>query len=413
LGFALGCGSKPEPSQAPAPAQTTPPTPPSPPAPAGDPNAGAPKAGPAAVAWEIDQAKQVIPAAPVRGSIAGAEATPEAVLEGDELSFRVMKAGTPIPERSVKVKLAPMRLPGQPLPQLTGRDWKVKFDAEPGPNVPEVWVDVAGKQPHLYPTGYALTLELGARKAGKVPGKVYLSLPDDQKTVLAGTFEATYVRPHTERPGPDDAPFIAGTVAVTGAKPDAQVRVAYTTAGPNGAVEPRELQLPFDPSPPELARWTRDEEARKAMLVAGDGKGRPFRYEFVKLTPGRYLVSAAVAGGPAVWKWLDVPAGGMLTENFTIDAATTGSVQVTVPAGVTGRVFLAPADDPAKPPMDANLFHAVALQTVRQEADIAGGKALVKDLGPGKYEVRVGDLRGFVDVTAGKTAELTLMSPKK
>ena len=44
--------------------------------------------------------------------------------------------------------------------------------------------------------------------------------------------------------------------------------------------------------------------------------------------------------------------------------------------------------------------------------DSAHRKALMNNLGPGKYEVRAGDLRGFVDVVAGKTAELNL-GPKK
>jgi hypothetical protein len=409
LAVSLGCGSKPEPTPAPAGEASLD----SVPAPAPDPKAGAPKAEPPAVVWETDPAKQSIPAAPVRGRLKGTEFVPTAVqLERGELSFQTTKAGTPLPERIVKLNLAPKRVVGQPLPQLAGREWKVKLDAAPGPDVPEVWIELPGKDPFYMPSGYALTLELGPRKGGKAAGKIHLSLPDEEKTVLAGTFEAEAPRPPTEKPGPDEAPYITGAVSVAGAKPDAQIRVAYAGFGPTGAVEFRELQSPFDPNPPELAQWTRDEETKTSKLVAGDGKAHPFLYEYVKRSPGRYLLSASVVGGPAVWKWVDLPAGGMLTENFTLDASKAGSVEVAVPAGVTGKVHLAPADDPARPALPPDLFGALSA-VMRLEADLAGGKALVKDLGPGKYEVRAGDLRGFVDVTAGKTAELVLMPPKK
>jgi hypothetical protein len=36
--------------------------------------------------------------------------------------------------------------------------------------------------------GYALRLEFGADKDGRIPGKIYLCLPDDRKSWLAGSF---------------------------------------------------------------------------------------------------------------------------------------------------------------------------------------------------------------------------------
>ncbi len=409
LALVLGCGSKSDQPLPTAKLETDPA-----PAPTPDPNAGAPKVdAPAGPAWEMDPTRHAIPAAPVKGRIAGVDVTPEVGIEGDELTFRVLKAGTPIAERSVRLKLAPMLVAGQPVPSVFGRDWKVKPDAQPGPGVPEVWREVAGKDPHLYPAGCAVTLELGALKAGKVPGKIYVSLPDEEKSFLAGTFEASYTRPHTERPGPDDAPYIGGDVTVTGAKPDAEVRVAYAAFTATGLAL-KELQLPAKNVPLEQAQWTRDESdrPRASTLIAGDGQGRPFRYEHVKLPPGRYLISVGVVGGPTAWKWVDVASGAALTESFALDATKTGGVEVSLPADVKGKLFLAPADAPDRPALDAALFHAIAFQVVRQDADIVAGKAALKALAPGRYEVRAGDLRGFVDVVAGKTAELNL-APKK
>jgi hypothetical protein len=408
LAGAGGCGA-PQPTEAPAKAESAP-------APAPEPKAE-PKTEPKAVeppkgaAHELDQTRHEIPAAPVKGSIAGVDVTPSAVLEGPELTFRVLAAGTQTAERSVRLNLAPLLVAGQAPPPVADRKWAVKIDDLPGPGVPEVWREVAGKGPHWYQSGYALTLELGPRKGGKVAGKISLSLTDAEKTFLAGTFEAAYVRSHAEPPGPDDVPYIGGTVAVTGAKADARVRVSYV--GFTGSqILFKDLQLPVN----KLADWTREGELgspQVSVLVAGDGHERPFRYEHVKLTPGRYLLAAGLADGPVAWKWVELAAGGAVTENFALDVTTTGGAEVTVPEGVTGKVHFAPADDPTRPELDVNLFTAVAVHTIRQAGDIVAGRALVKNLAPGKYEVRAGALRGTVEVVAGKTAELKLTPPKK
>src|SRR6185503_3448378 len=99
-------------------------------------------------------------------------------------------------------------------------------------------------------------------------------------------------------------------------------------------------------------------------------------------------------------------------ENFALDATKTGGAEINVPAGTTGKVFLAPVDDPSKPALDAALFQVVGFHVVRQEPDIVAGKALVKNLAPGRYEARAGDLRGIVEIVAGKTVDVTLAPPK-
>lgn len=38
--------------------------------------------------------------------------------------------------------------------------------------------------------GYSMRLEFSAPAGNKVPGKIYLSLPDKEKSFVAGTFEA-------------------------------------------------------------------------------------------------------------------------------------------------------------------------------------------------------------------------------
>lgn len=54
-----------------------------------------------------------------------------------------------------------------------------------------------------YSSGYALKLELGAMTNNAIAGKIYLALPDSDKTVVAGQFNAMYVVP---APGTQVAP---------------------------------------------------------------------------------------------------------------------------------------------------------------------------------------------------------------
>ncbi len=408
LALAVGCGSKPE-STLPKVSVEGEPTPAVTPPPA-DPNSGTPKVEPPKLApWELDPDKHAIPATAVRGTLAGADFVPEVVIEGEELVFRTMQVGPPLVERKLSLRLAPMLLPGQPAPPVLGRNWKVKYDSAPGPAVPEVWIDMPGKGIFAYQTGYSLTLELGQRKDGKVPGKIYLSVVDEGKTVLAGTFEAVYSRPLSERPGPDEGPFVVGEVALTDAKPGAELRVGYVGFTKTDVCFP-EFKQPYAIPPGVSVPPT---NAGTSRFMPGDGAGRPFRYEHLKLAPGRYLFTAAVSSGPTVWKWVDVADGTALTENIAIDTTKTGGIEVSVPPGVTGTVYFAPSDTPDKPALEADLFRSFALHVARQGAEIVGGKAILKNLSPGKYEVRAGDLRGFVEVVAGKTAELAMTPPKK
>ena len=394
LGFgravAIGCGAKPEPTQPsallqePEPKKDPEPTPNTAPPKTDPPKADTPKGEPAKVVWEMDPAKHAIPGAPVRGRVAGVEVAPEVLVTSEEVIFRVPPTDAQPLERSVTLRLAPQTPGKPPAPPIPGRSWKVS----PKETGPEVWLEVKG-QPILSPSvGYAMTLELGARKGGKVSGKVYLCLPDKDSTVLAGTFTADYLRLPGEKPGPDDAPFVLGEVTVTGAAPGAKVRLACAAFLPDGSA----LFLPESQA---------------------DLKGEPVKFEHTLLTPGHYLISAAVVDGPAVWKWVEVPANGMLTENLALDATKTGGIEVTAPADAKGMVMLAPADDPKRPPLLGELFKGFSVLTVRANTEIVAGKALVKNLGPGRYEVRLGDARREVEVTAGKTAEVNLTPAKK
>ena len=211
----IGCGSKTDPT----PDANVPITP--------DPNANPNPDATAKAAYELDPAKHAIPGAAVSGRVAGADVTPAVVLEGDYLVFRTTKPGTNDVEREILLKLRAGASQALPVGKRV-----VRQDTPAGPEVPEAMINVPGKDITGHPNGYAMTLELEPRKAGKLAGKIFLCLPDAEKTFLAGTFIAAAPRLPTEPPGIEDVPFINGKVTGTNAAAGANLMTGYA-ASPN------------------------------------------------------------------------------------------------------------------------------------------------------------------------------------
>jgi hypothetical protein len=398
LAVAAGCGGGgPPPAEPKAPLTDA-----SGPQPA-DPNKDTPPAPPAEL-WVLDPDKHAVPDAAASGRLGGRPFAPQAEIQGDTLTFRALQDGRP--DRELTLKLS-----AELAKKAEGLKLTVKPDQPAGPEVPEVMTHVPDRKdpgPFVsYPNGYGLTLELGKRAGGKLPGKVYLALPGDDRSYLAGAFSADWVRPLTDPPGPDDAPFIQGKVNLAGGAGD-DVRVGYVGAPKEGTVVLDILQMPV--GTPGVVGQSDHNKPRVTRLVAGD-KDRPVRYEHTKLPPGRYLVFASLPNGPAAWTWVAVEPGAQLTADFTLDASKTGGLEVTLPAGTSGPVYLVPADDPAKPLPDLQV-PTVAF-SLGLTADPKDNKASFGKLGPGKYEVRAGELAAAVEIAAGKTEAVELMPKKK
>lgn len=69
-------------------------------------------------------------------------------------------------------------------------------DADKAAKITLRWKAAGGPvQKENYDSGYALRLEFGALANNRLPGKIYLCLPDTEKSYLLGTFHATVFRP--------------------------------------------------------------------------------------------------------------------------------------------------------------------------------------------------------------------------
>ena len=84
---------------------------------------------------------------------------------------------------------------------LAGQTLNVMPDAEKAAKITLRWKDAAGAvQKENYDSGYAMRLEFGALANNRLPGKIYLCLPDAEKSYLLGSFNADARKPKPKAP---------------------------------------------------------------------------------------------------------------------------------------------------------------------------------------------------------------------
>ncbi|HEY5345088.1 MAG TPA: hypothetical protein VIK62_01945 [Verrucomicrobiae bacterium] len=83
---------------------------------------------------------------------------------------------------------------------LAGQTINVNTNADKAAPVTLRWKDASGTRKENYDVGYALRLEFGALEKNHLPGKIYLCLPDAEKSYLMGTFNADAHKPKPKPP---------------------------------------------------------------------------------------------------------------------------------------------------------------------------------------------------------------------
>jgi len=143
--------------------------------------------GPQAQAlWTSNLDTVRIPEALAAGSIHGAEFRCEvSSLTGGALSLRQGKKWPP--DLAVAVLLS-----GRHSEELSGKTFVVP--PEHTPPVPMIivrWKDAQGQaQKEEIAAGYAMKVSFGQATNGHMPGKIYLALPDEARSIIAGSFSA-------------------------------------------------------------------------------------------------------------------------------------------------------------------------------------------------------------------------------
>jgi Domain of unknown function (DUF4190) len=144
---------------------------------------------PGASGWTLDVKDATIPSDPVSGQVHGKDFQLKRVLfRNGNLRF-ISSDGESVLIHNVGNSIA-------------NTDLEVQTSS--GDNAPKIeiaWKDGDENKTATFQDGYAMDLKVDAAKGRRIPGQIYLCLPDDSKSYIAGTF--TIVLP---KPKPKPAP---------------------------------------------------------------------------------------------------------------------------------------------------------------------------------------------------------------
>jgi hypothetical protein len=348
-------------------------------------------------AWTLEPEEMTFLRIPVSGSIHGKPFTPDQVrFHGGALRFRQGR-GVPA-ETEVEI---PLGLPHQE--PVEGKRIAVGPGKEGRPPILLAsGASGSGSRNWLYASEYALRLEFDRAVAGKVTGRIYLCVADEAKSYLAGDFslDATPgAGPSRGPPGPDDAPFVRGTVRVKNQE-KGTIEVGYVGQPDQGDPVADSARCPL------LSGAGASSEAFAPRTTRIDVSGKDGgAWSCRRLPPGRYFLYACWNDRGAAWRWVDVRDGSQLAVDFTLDPTRTGALRVKVPRELAGEtVRVVPLEGGRFPPLP--FPPSLLTRGLKTEAAVRQGESRVDRLPEGSYRVLMGDARAGVEVRA---AEVTLL----
>jgi hypothetical protein len=141
--------------------------------------------------WKLDLTGTAFPEATVMGRIHGTNFVCERVtLQGGTLSFRQGRSG------SAELGLS-VQLPAHHGEELSSRLFVVATNViEQPPKVTLRWKNEEQRTvTRNFASDYAMKLQFGGAANGRMPGKIYICLPDEEKSYVVGTFDAEIRQP--------------------------------------------------------------------------------------------------------------------------------------------------------------------------------------------------------------------------
>ncbi len=146
------------------------------------------------VAWNLALADTAYPETAAAGKLRGEFVSCNRnTLTGGALGFRQTVRG--LPDLSVTIYFF-VKQPDE----LRGKTINVTTNDTPAPRVIVRWKEGKDTRSDAFATGYALKLEFGEMAGNRLPGKIYLSLPDEAQSRIAGTFSAEIKKPAPAKP---------------------------------------------------------------------------------------------------------------------------------------------------------------------------------------------------------------------
>ncbi len=360
---------------------------------------------PPTTGWTDDPKAMVFPASPAAGKVGGQPFTPQTAdisrIRGRFLTLRQGDESNPDVEVRILLSAAKEE-------SFAGKTYEVAPDNGPGGPA----ISVARKtserpaEPALFTEKYALRLEFGQESNGKLPGRVYLCLPDESKSHVAGTFTAEIEADYAKLPHPAELPCVVGRIALKG-RDGLEVVTGFIGLTADGTPVSNltgttitggtETSVASASYPPERSVLVNDAEA-----------GCQCRHS--RLAPGRYLFFVGTGERYIDWHWVEVRDGAMMTLDFTLQPDTAGALAVVLPKGAKDGVHLIPLDEAGKVPDVKAALDLLSL-AMKTDVDAPESKIRLDGLRPGRYRVSHADAAKDVTIKAKETTEVDLSGP--
>jgi DNA-directed RNA polymerase subunit RPC12/RpoP len=156
---------------------------------------------PTNITWTLDLTNAMFPETIAAGSIHGSGFLCEkAILQGGRLSL--IQGKTSPSDLAIAVNLIARQ--GE---ELSGKTVQIAADRPRARPVVLRWKDARQKPvAETISGGYALKLVFGEATNGRMPGKIFICLPDSSKSFVAGTFDAEIRKALPPKPRPPKAP---------------------------------------------------------------------------------------------------------------------------------------------------------------------------------------------------------------
>jgi hypothetical protein len=362
----------------------------------------------AEIGLNVDVKKIVIPNTPVSGKLHGQAFNPDNVkLDNGILTIRRGKDFFADQEVVVMLFLKGVEKPD-------GKTFEVGMAPEFGSPHVHMRYKEAGQN---FPTSetfmdkYAMKLEFGKEADEKLPGKIYLCMPDEAKSFVAGTFVAEVATDPKLPPRPSDAPYVTGRIALKG-KDKEKLRLAAGYVGQTAKGDTQSNIAGTEVVLGDIGGWASSMTFDPRVSTFGYDPKTGCMYKHVKMTPGVYLIYAQAAPAFVDWKWVEVKEKAQMTVDFSIDPADAGKLEVKLPDNSKEtQISVIPLDAKGKLPDFKGSWDHIAA-SLNLNFDVKNGKTVIENLHAGLYRVIAGKASADAQVKAGGTEAVELREGK-
>jgi len=252
---------------------------------------------------------------------------------------------------------------------------------------------------------YRLNLSFGETVEGRLPGRIFLSIPD-QKIKIAGVFQVFAPENPAEQPRNRHRPYTHGRISFSPVEAKS-LMAAYAGIGDDGEIYHNGAGMNLTPDNPYIGGHVESTtfKPRNTSMWSDDDA---LRYRHVRLAPGNYIFAILWGQNLIAHQWQRVNEDSSLILDVEIDLAESGTLLVEIPGLKEGeRVWLLPLNTSGVIPdgLDNRLLWRLPFQ-LHFKPEYKKDSVTYQLLPPRPYLVLYKDFQQEVQVIAQKSVKI-------